>query len=65
MRNTIIAFLLVVVVAIIGMGVKVILLASPDADAKTIVGSSGISPEDILQNIPNRHSLPIAEHDAI
>lgn len=63
MRHTIIIGALTRVIAVVALGVKVIFLASPEAGAEIIVGSSGISPEEILRNLPDRNNLPIAEHD--
>jgi len=50
------------VIALIGLGAKSIFFGSRKADAEVIAGSSGISPEEILLNHPDRNSFPIAEN---
>jgi hypothetical protein len=47
------------VITLIGLGAKSMFFG--EADAEVIAGSSGISPEQILLNHPDRNSFPIAE----
>lgn len=61
MRRKIIIFAVAGVAAVIGL--EVIIIGKPDAGAEIMVSASGISPEEILRNLPERYSLPIAEHD--
>lgn len=53
--------ILAVMIAVIGLGLKTIIVGSPDADAEPVVRSSGLSPEQIFRDHPNKNNLPISE----
>jgi hypothetical protein len=53
--------ILAVTIAVIGLGLKTIIIASPDADAEPLVRSPGLSPEQIFRDHPNKNNLPISE----